>query len=144
MARLVFAGALGLMLAGCDLPRDPESTESLVRSRQTIRLGWVSGARPDPAAQATLGKLSRKLGARIERHEGESEVLLSDLEEGRLDLVYGHFAESSPWAKMVHLGEAEGATKKPPKDQHAPRFAMRNGENGWIMAVAHAGSGAGE
>ncbi|MXP40393.1 hypothetical protein GRI75_01875 [Altererythrobacter soli] len=144
MARLVFAGALGILLAGCDLPRDPEGTESLVRSRQTIRLGWVSGARPDPAAQATLAKLSRKFGARVERHAGESEALLSELEEGRLDLVYGHFAESSPWATKVHLGEAEGAKKKPPKDRHAPRFAMRNGENGWIMAVARAGSGAAE
>jgi hypothetical protein len=138
MPRLVFAGALGLMLAGCDLPRDPESTEDLIRSRQAIRLGWVSGARSDPAAQATIGKLSRKLGARVERREGESEALLSELEKGRLDLVYGHFAESSPWSRLVHLGAAEGAAAKPPKDRHAPRFAMRNGENGWIMTVARA------
>jgi hypothetical protein len=127
------------MLAGCDLPRDPESTEDLIRSRQTIRLGWVSGARPDPAAQATLGELSRKLGARVERRQGESEALLSELEKGELDLVYGHFAEISPWSRLVHLGEAEGAAAKPPKDRHAPRFAMRNGENGWIMTVARAG-----
>jgi hypothetical protein len=139
MPRLVFAGALGLMLAGCDLPRDPEGTENLIRSRQTIRLGWVSGARPDPAAQATLAKLSRTLGARVERREGEGEVLLSELEKGELDLVYGHFAETSPWSRLVHLGQAEGAAEKPPKNEHAARFAMRNGENGWIMTLARAG-----
>lgn len=139
MPRVVVAGALGLTLLGCDLPRDPEDTESLVRARETIRLGWVSGARPDPAAQATLAELSRRLGARVERREGESEALLSDLEKGRLDLVYGHFAQSSPWSRNVHLGEAEGWQTKPPKDHQAPRFAMRNGENGWIMTVARAG-----
>lgn len=133
------AGALGLTLPGCDLPRDPEETESLVRARQTIRLGWVRGAEPDPAAQATLAELSRKLGAEIERHEGESETLLNDLEKGRLDLVYGQFAQDSPWSRLVHFGEAEGWTTKPPKHQQVPRFLMRNGENGWIMTVARAG-----
>jgi hypothetical protein len=136
---LLVAGALGLTLLGCDLPRDPDDTESLVRARETIRLGWVSGAEADPAAQATLAELSRKLSARVERREGESEALLSDLEGGHLDLVYGHFAQSSPWSRKVHFGEAEGWQTKPPKDHQAPRFAMQNGENGWIMTVARAG-----
>jgi hypothetical protein len=136
---LLAAGALGLLLLGCDLPRDPDNTESLVRARETIRFGWVSGARPDPAAEATLAKLSRRLRARVERREGQSEALLSDLEKGHLDLVYGHFAQSSPWSRKVHFGEAEGWQTKPPKDHQAPRFAMQNGENGWIMSVARAG-----
>jgi hypothetical protein len=136
---LLVAGALGLTLLGCDLPRDPDDTESLVRARETIRLGWVSGAGADPAAQATLARLSRELGARVERREGESEALLSDLERGHLDLVYGHFAQASPWSRKVHFGEAEGWTAKPPKDRQVPRFAMQNGENGWIMTVARAG-----
>jgi len=139
MGRLVVAGALGLMLLGCDLPRDPEETESLVRENQVIRLGWVSGAEPDPAADATLARLSDRTGARIERRDDESEALLSQLEKGELDLVYGHFAQNSPWATLVHFGDAEGWEEKPPKDLQVPRFAMRNGENGWIMTVAEAG-----
>ena len=139
MPRLVVVGALGLMLLGCDLPRDPEHTESLVRARQVIRLGGVAGADPDTAADATLAELSRRLGARIERREEESEILLSALENGELDLVYGHFAQDSPWSRIVHFGEAEGWTGKPPRHRQVPRFAMRNGENGWIMTVARAG-----
>ena len=61
--------------------------------------------------------------------------MLRELEEGRIDLVYGRFAKDSPWARKVHLGHALGVRAEPPKHVEAPRFAYRNGENGWIMLI---------
>lgn len=128
-----------LALVSCaDIPRDPERTEALVRETGVIRLGWVSGAAPDEAASRALGKLSAQTGASVELHEGESDAVLSDLKNGKLDLVYGHFPQSSPWSKEVHFGQALGWRAQAPKHEHVPRFAMRNGENGWVMLVAEA------
>jgi hypothetical protein len=121
-----------------DIPRDPERTEALVRETGVIRLGWIGGAAPDEAADEALSKLSSNTRATIERHEGASEVVLANLKNGKLDLVYGHFPQSSPWAKEVHFGHALGWRAKAPKHEHVPRFAMRNGENGWVMLVEEA------
>jgi DNA-binding transcriptional LysR family regulator len=134
--RLTALAAALISLAACDqLPNDPERTEALVRETGVVRLGWVHGAKSDPAADRALRTLGARTGARIERHEGESEAILRDLAEGKLDLVYGHFSASSPWAKEVHLGRALGWRAKAPPKVRTPRFAMRNGENGWIMQV---------
>ena len=132
-------GALALMATACaDLPRDPERTEALVRESGTIRLGWVTGAEPEPAAAAALQKVSSAIGAQVERREGDSEALLADLEDGKIDLVFGAFAMASPWHKKVHLGRALSYRAEPPGHVAAPRFAYRNGENGWIMRVEQA------
>lgn len=137
--KLALVLAATLALSACaDIPRDPERTEAQVRETGVIRLGWVGEAAPDEAATGALRRLSKLTGARVERHEGESEAVLSDLKDGRLDLVYGHFPQASPWAREVHFGSALGWRAKPPKYEHVPRFAMRNGENGWVMLVEQA------
>lgn len=132
--RLVLA-ALTIALAGCDIPRDPERTEAVVRKSKAIRLGWVTGTPADPNAAEVLAKVERATVARTQRKQGDSEALLGELEEGKIDLVYGSFAMDSPWATHVHLGKALGWRTEPPKHVAAPRFAYRNGENGWIMRV---------
>lgn len=130
----ILAGALAL--AGCaDMPRDPERTEALVRESGTIRLGLVAGLRGEPEARAALARIEQETGARATPREGDSETLLRLLEEGKIDLVYGQFAMDSPWVRNVHLGKALGWRAEPPKHVAAPRFAYRNGENGWIMLV---------
>lgn len=118
-----------------DFPRDPAGTLDRVRASETIRLGMVEGAAPDPAAERVLARLSEKTGARIERMPGHGEELLEGLELGEYDLVYGHFADASPWAVQVHFGTPPGGPDKPPKSVSLPRFAFRMGENGWITAV---------
>lgn len=143
-ARRTIAGILGASLlaalpAGCaEFPRDPERTEALVRQSRTIRIGWVTGAPAEPAAAQVLAAAERATGARGTRREGDSETLLRELEEGKIDLVYGEFAMASPWAKKVHLGRALGWRAEPPKHVAAPRFVYRNGENGWIGLVERA------
>lgn len=136
MGRIHFALSFALALAACaDIPRDPERTEALVRESGTIRLGLVTGLRGDPEAREVLAQIEQETGARAEAREGDSEALLRMLEEGQIDLVYGHFAMDSPWVKHVHLGKALGWRAEPPKHVAAPRFAYRSGENGWIGLV---------
>ena len=128
-----------IALTGCaDMPRDPERTEALVRKSGVIRLGWVESTPPEPKAQEVLSRIERATGARIERRVGDSEALLRDLEEGKIDLVFGRFPQDSPWSKKVHLGYALGWRATPPKHVAAPRFAFRNGENEWIMRIEKA------
>lgn len=134
--RALAAGLALIAGAGCaDIPRDPERTEALIRETGVIRVGWVARVPPNPAALAALGEVQSATGARIESRLGDSEMLLTDLEEGKIDLVYGSFAADSPWMKKVHLGRAHGFRAEPPKHVAAPRFAYRMGENGWIMRV---------
>ena len=131
-----YIAIVATVLAGCaDIPRDPERTETLVRESKTIRLGWVAGAQPGPEALEVLAKIQQEAGVAIENKTADSEALLHDLEEGKIDLVYGSFAMDSPWMTRVHLGKALGWRAEPPKHVAAPRFAYRNGENGWIMRV---------
>lgn len=128
-----------LALGACtDIPRDPERTESLVRETGTIRLGVTNGGKQSEDAKRALERVAAITNARIERRMGESEQLLSELRDGRIDLVYGSFADASPWGKEVHFTSAPGWRAKPPPSQAVPRFAIRNGENGWLMLVENA------
>jgi hypothetical protein len=134
--RAIAAALAAAIPASCaDIPRDPERTEALVRESGTIRLAVVTGTPPHPAADKALRRIAEATGAGIEQREGDSEAALTALEEGRIDLVYGTFALASPWAKHVHFGRAITHRAEPPKHVAAPRFAYRNGENGWIMEV---------
>ena len=64
-------------------------------------------------------------------------LLLRDLEDGDLDVVFGDFAKDSPWSSRVTLapppaGE-DGASGEP-----LLRPALRKGENRWYMFVESA------
>ncbi len=135
MRHLAIMGLLGLTLAGCDMPRDPQRTTSLVRETGTIRLGWIENAEADRHATDALAELQQKTGAKLRIRRGDSEEIFADLAEGKIDLAYGDFAMDSPWSKEVHFGRAIGWRARPPKHVATHRFAMRNGENGWIMTV---------
>lgn len=129
-----------LALSACsDLPRDPDGTLERIRAEKTIRLGEVAGAPEDREAEAVLQRVAARTGARIKRTQGHGEELLEGLEEGEYDLVYGHFADDSPWAVQVHFGTPPAGPKHPPKSQRVARFAFRMGENGWLTTVEEAG-----
>lgn len=139
MRGLVAVLTMTIALAGCgEIPRDPERTEALVRASGVIRLGWVEGTPLEPKAGEVLTNIEHATAAKVERRNGDSEKLLRELEEGKIDLVYGRFAQDSPWATQVHFGYALGWRAIPPKHVETPRFAFRNGENEWIMRVEKA------
>ncbi|GGD60078.1 hypothetical protein GRI62_00375 [Erythrobacter arachoides] len=125
------------IVAGCGIPLDPGGTTDRVRDDRIIRLGEIAGADPDASVRAALVRVAEATDARIERTPGHAEELLEALEAGRLDLVYGRFAGDSPWATHVHFGKQPGRADAPGKSERVPRFAYRNGENGWITLVEH-------
>ncbi len=123
-------------LAACaELPRDPNGTTERIRRTHEIVLGDIAGAPRSPAAERILERVAGRLGARVTRVEGHGEDLLNRLEKGKVDLVYGHFAQASPWAGKVHFGSPLERRRNAGEEEHVPRFAFRNGENGWIALV---------
>lgn len=131
--------APALALGACaDLPRDPAGTTDRIARTHEIVLGAIDGAEPSPRADTVLGEVAARLDARVVRVGGPGEKLLDALEKGQVDLVYGSFAQSSPWATQVHFGGPLGRRDKVASDERVPRFAFRNGENGWIMLVERA------
>lgn len=130
------AAILIAALAACaELPCDPDGTTERIRRTHEIVLGDIAGAPRSPEAERVLDRVAARLGARVTRTEGHGEELLNRLEKGKVDLVYGHFAEASPWAGKVHFGGPLGRRTDVGKEEHVPRFAFRNGENGWIALV---------
>lgn len=129
---------IGGIAACTDLPRDPNGTTERIQRTHEIVLGEVAGAPSSPGAERVLGRVAGQLGARVVRVEGHGEDLLTRLQRGEVDLVYGHFAQSSPWARSVHFGTPLGRRRNVGKDEHVPRFAFRHGENGWIALVERA------
>lgn len=123
-------------LAGCsEPPRDPGGTTERIRRSGTILLGEVEGAPRSREGEAALANVAARLDARVARVPGPGEELLDELEKGELDVVYGHFAMTSPWSRNVHFGSPLGGRETVGKGERVPRFAFRHGENGWIMRV---------
>lgn len=132
------AAIASLATTSCDMPRDPQRTTDLVTETGTIRLGWVEGADADEHVSDALANLKQRTSADLEITRGDSEKVFGDLAGGRIDLVYGEFPMDSPWSKEVYFGRALGWRARAPKHEPVSRFAMRNGENGWIMLVEEA------
>jgi hypothetical protein len=87
-----------------------------------------------PEVWVFLDRLSRKLAATPQARTGDAETLLTQLEEGEIDLVVGRFEKKSPWLDRVTIGpplrlEPEGKLEF----QLAP--AMSTGENAWIALI---------
>ena len=136
---LVWIATFMLGLSACtDLPRDPAGTTERVKRSHEIVLGTIDGAVESPQTQHVLDKLADQLEARVVRVSGHGEELLEDLETGKVDLVFGQFAQDSPWAANVHFGSPLSRRDTVPKGERVARFAFRHGENGWISLVERA------
>ena len=132
-----FAFCAGLALAACDrLPQDPDGTLDRVRAERSFRVGLIAaGDSPigDGRRDAYLARIARATGARPLLKEGAAEPLLTELEDGELDLVVGVLSPESPWLGKVALLRPIGETV-------APRHLLlttiaRNGENRWFMLL---------
>jgi hypothetical protein len=137
-AKAVALMVLAVVPAGCGLPQHPYRTADTVRAQRELRLGIIAGDASDPAAERQLAAPARERGAGVERRMAAAEALLGALGQGELDLVYGRVPADTKWAQHVHLSRVPGLLAEPPPDGLAPRFAMRNGDNRWIMAVERA------
>lgn len=131
----LFCSLFAATAACADLPRDPAGTTERVERTGKIIVGQISGDNLSDQSAKILRRVAQRTHATVHIRQGAGEQLLTDLEEGRIDLVYGRFAKSSPWSANVHLGPPMGRRKIVGKDERVPRFAFRNGENGWITMV---------
>jgi len=135
--RWIALGAVFLLPACHGLPQDPEDTLENVRTARQFRVGLVAGTPDTLELRRLLGEIERQTGARPRVAGGGSEALLTDLSEGKTDLVLGAFAKDSPWKTKVAFTPPLRSTGS---GKHAieVKAAMQNGENSWIMLVERA------
>lgn len=124
------------LLASCgQYPRDQDGTFDRIRQSGQLRIGLTAIEPADAGPSARfVSDLARATGARPTVSEGAAESQLALLEEGKLDLVLGEFAEDSPWLDDVAV--IEPLTRRTRGERVvglAPVAA--NGENAWIMLV---------
>lgn len=108
MREALAALTLSALLAGCEIPRDPEGTLERVAGG-TMRVGiterppWTSFGEGDPfGVEVDLVQgFADGLDADIEWVEGAEAALLGALEHRELDLVIGGLTADDPWAQVV-------------------------------------------
>lgn len=130
-----FLAFLILGLAACsEIPKDSEGSLEQIRDAGRFRVGLIAGSEDgEGRGRRLIEAVAAEVGATPQLSAGAAEHLLTQLEDGELDLVVGTMARKSPWALKVH------ATKPlSPAAEEAPTSLValaRNGENGWISLL---------
>jgi hypothetical protein len=129
--------AAGFLLAGCDLPRDPEETAERARGG-TLRVGVLPG-NPQAEAQdrAIVEELAAALQATPAFHAEDAHSLFHALEEGALDLVIGGLPASTLFVQKAGLSREAGPLFRPGEADRRV-LAVRQGENGFLLEVNRA------
>jgi hypothetical protein len=131
-------GAVCVLAACNDLPRDPNGTLERVRMRGEMRIGLIHDSAAGDASMLHARTLIARLEQRTESvgriEEGDAEALLRRVEAGELELVLGRFDDDSPWRDRVAFATPLSASRllgdRPPY-----RAAMMIGENAWVGLV---------
>lgn len=129
--------AVAFLAGACsDIPKDTEGSLQMIRERGAFRVGLIAGSKDEAGrARQLIDAVAADAGARPQISSGAAEQLLTELEEGELDLVVGTMAAKSPWALKVHaLSPLDPAAKKEPVQLLA---LARNGENAWVTLLHH-------
>jgi polar amino acid transport system substrate-binding protein len=141
-AVLAAAVLLAVAVAGCGIPRDPESTLDRVRGG-TLRAGitasdpWTTleGGRPGGVEVELVERFARELGARVEWVDGSEADLIAALEVRELDLVVGGLTADTPWQAKAAITRSYATTRvvvavpasQPPRDIAGMRVAVEAG-----------------
>lgn len=100
---------LAMILAGCNIPRDPEDSLNRIRRSGVLRAGftahepWVrleGDAAAGPEADVVKA-FAESLGARVEWHKGSESQLFEALETYEIDIAIGGFEQANPWAPKL-------------------------------------------
>ena len=118
-ARLVLLVALlALLVAGCGIPRDPESTldrvtDGTLRAGITASEPWTTleGRRPGGVEVELVERFARELGARVEWVDGSEADLIAALEVRELDLVVGGLTADTPWQAKAAITRSYATTR---------------------------------
>jgi hypothetical protein len=87
-SRVLMAFLIGSILAGCDLPRDPEETLETVQG-QELRVGVLKFGQNADKDRPIVERLATSLEAKLVYVEGDAHALFEDLKRGHLHFVIG-------------------------------------------------------
>jgi hypothetical protein len=132
-SRVLMAFLIGAILAGCDLPRDPEETLETVQG-QELRVGVLKFGENAEKDRAIVERLATSLEAKLVYVEGDAHALFEDLKRGHLHLVIGGVPESTPFEKELGLSKPVG-TLHGAHEEEDRVMAVRPGENAFLLRV---------
>lgn len=121
---------LGLALAACGAPKDPHATLQTVQGGQ-LRAGLVAAEANLADDRAKLRALAAELEAELVLQTGDAHALMQKLEKGELDVV-ASLPKDTPFKKA---GFTHPAGPEPAPDAKPPVWAVRAGENAWLLRV---------
>jgi hypothetical protein len=127
---------IGLALAGCDLPRDPEETLDTV-SGQELRVGVLKFHDNAEQDRPIVERLAMSLGSKLTYVEGDAHALFEDLKRGHLHLVIGGVPGSTPFGKELGLSKPVGPLHGAHEEEERV-LAVRPGENAFLLKVNEA------
>jgi polar amino acid transport system substrate-binding protein len=115
---LVAVALLAVLVGGCGVPRDPESTLDRVRGG-TLRAGitasepWTTldDGRPGGVEVELVERFASELGARVEWVDGSEADLIGALEVRELDLVVGGLTADTPWQSKAAITRSYATTR---------------------------------
>jgi polar amino acid transport system substrate-binding protein len=118
LAALLAAALAAVLLAGCGIPRDPETTLDRVRGG-TLRAGitasepWTTLAdgRPGGVEVELVERFAAELGAGVEWVDGSEADLIGALEVRELDLVVGGLTADTPWQAKAAITRSYATTR---------------------------------
>lgn len=136
-SRLVSASVAALLLAGCDLPKDPEGTLQEVRGG-TLEVGILPGnGEAERQDRAIVAALAEALDAEPAFRAEDAHALFHALHEGQLDLVIGGLPSSTLFVAKAGLSREAGPLYRPGEADKRV-LAVRQGENAFLMEVNRA------
>jgi polar amino acid transport system substrate-binding protein len=115
---LLSAALTALLLAGCGIPHDPESTLARVRGG-TMRVGitandpWtrLEDGQPAGVEVELVERFAGEVGTRIEWVDGSEADLVAALEVRELDLVVGGLTADTPWQAKAAITRSFATTR---------------------------------
>ena len=118
MKTLLVAVLAALLLTGCGIPRDPESTLDRVRGG-TLRVGitesepWtrLEAGQPGGVEVELVRRFATEVGARVEWVDGSEADLIAALEVRELDLVVGGLTADTPWQTKAAITRSYATTR---------------------------------
>ena len=130
-----------LLIAGCDLPRDPEGTLKRaaggpLRVGVSVQEPWTAWngdetSRPSGIEPELVERFAEELGAEVIWVRGPETRLLESLERFDLDLVIGGLTEDTLWAERIGLSQSYLET--PNGEKHV--LAAPPGENAFLVRL---------
>jgi len=133
--RSATAAAILTLSACSNYPRDIGGTLDRIHRSDRLRVG-LAAIRPEDRAlaEAFVARLERATGATATATTAPAERQLGRLEQGKLDVVLGEFADDTPWLAEVAVIEPLTEHREGRRTLGLAAVAA-NGENAWVMLL---------